>query len=64
MFCGLCRLSHDNPLPGAYFNPWITLHGVVRKIVSEGLRGEKDALPKVTGLVVGQDISVSSWGGV
>ena len=37
---------------------------VVRKIVSEGLRGEKDALPEVTGLVVGRDISVSSWGGV
>ena len=38
--------------------------GVVRKIVSVGMRGEKDALPEVTGLVVGRDISVSSWGGV
>ena len=26
VFCRLCRLSHDNLLPGAYFNLWRTLH--------------------------------------
>ena len=51
-------------MPAAIRIEYLRARAVVRKIVSEGLRGEKDALPEVTGLVVGRDISVSSWGGV